>query len=475
MPIDTEHPLYTAKLPAWKRCRDAYDGEDAVKGAGQDYLPKIDPTQTAGEYIAYLLRAMYYEAVGRTIAGFVGAIARKAHTITLPEALADFEDDATASGMGAAELVKSLCAETLLIGRSGILVDFDDAQQRAYLALYCAEAITNWGTDRVVLRETLFDTDPKDHYAVVEIEQFRELHLDGGRYTVTIWREQATADSRREWAIYSEVVPHLRGKPLDALPWFWLSSMGRTEAIPKPPLLGLVNVALSHYRSSADLEHGRHFTGLPTLWVSGAAADGEPIRIGSGAVIQLADPGARAGYAEFTGQGLGSLERALETKEHQMAQLGAAVLGHHRKGVEAAETARIRVAGESSLLMGVVSAVEETLLAALECCAAWMGVKGGIEIKINRDFVDQQLDPQTLTALVASYQAGAIDLPTFLYNLDQAEMLQPETDIDELAATLKAAADKKSADAAAAAKAAAAAQPRFAHSDRRSGQPLWER
>ncbi len=122
-----------------------------------------------------------------------------------------------------------------------------------------------------------------------------------------------------------------------------------------------------------------------------------------------------------------------------MAVLGAAVFGGGRKGVEAAETARIRTAGENSLLMGIVSSVEETLTAALKFAAEWSGAMGDIVVKLNRDFIDQRLDGQTLTGMVQAFQCGALSLETFLFNLQQAEMLEPNTQIDEEAAKLRAA------------------------------------
>jgi hypothetical protein len=446
LPVSTPHPAYSANVEAWTRCRDAYAGEDAVKAQGDLYLPKIDPSQDGPGYASYVKRALYYEAVGRTVDGFVGAISRKPHTLTLPAQLDVFTDDATGDGIGLNEFIRRMCAENLLRARGGVLVDYDEAQQRTYFSLYTAEAIINWWPGGVVLQETVYEPMPEDPFVMKAVDQFRVLTLIGAVYTVTIWRKKAGQMENDGWAVHQTINPTRRGKPLEELPFFWLSVLGRTERIEKPPLLGLVNVSLSHYRTSADLEHGRHFAGLPTLWVSGVAGD-EPIRIGAATAIVLSDPSARAGYAEFTGQGLGSLETALDSKEHMMAVLGAAVFGGGKKGVEAAETARIRTAGENSLLMSVVAAVEETLRAALECAANWMGASDTVEIVLNRDFMDQSIDPQMMVGLVAALQANAISLETFLYNLQQAEMLQPEAVIEDEAALLRAQAEKAAADA----------------------------
>lgn len=439
MPINSTHPAYDANVGKWQRCRDAYDGSDAVKERGKEYLPMLGG-QDSTEYAAYTKRALFYEATARTIEGFVGAIARKEPVATAPAKMEPVLENVSGDGVGLLEFIKRMSSETMLTGRTGILVEFDEAKNMPHLAIYTAESITNWlagDTPSIVLMETVFEADPADRFKLKPILQYRELTLDGGKYTVNLWRKREGVIGRdNEWFIAETIVPTNRGRGLSQIPFFWLSPRGGTSAIDKPPLLGMVDVALSHYRSSADLEHGRHFTALPTLWVSGIDS-GDPIRIGSATVLKLPQPECRAGYTEFTGQGLGSLERALDSKEHMMAVLGAAVFADQRKGVEAAETARIRQSGETSLLMGVVNSVEEVIEAALTFAADWMGAGGKVEVEINRDFFDTVIDPALMASLLQALQGGAISKETFLYNLQQAEMLQPGVTVDDEAARTK--------------------------------------
>ena len=442
MPITSVHPAYKANLERWTRCRDSYEGSDAIKSAGETYLPKLSG-QDAIAYGAYVKRALYYGAVGRSIDGFVGAIVRKPPGIKLPTKMGIFEKDTTASGIGLTEFIKKLSCEDLLAGRVCILIDFDETASRAYLAAYSAESITNWGENFIVLKEAAFVQDATDRFAQKEIEQYRELTLDDGMYKVRIWRKKETAQpGSDEWGISEEIVPTKQGIALKEIPFIWLSCFGQSDKIEKPPLLALIDVALSHYRSSADLEHGRHFTALPTLYVTGVSDTTSPIHVGAQTAILLSDSAAQVGYAEFSGQGLGSLERALEEKEHMMAVLGGAVFADQRKGVEAAETARIRSSGETSLLMGVVNSVEEALESSLRKAAEWMNValsgEDAIDIAINRDFIDVTLDPQTLTALLKSYLSGAISLETFLFSIEKAQMMSPDRSIEQEIAAIKA-------------------------------------
>ena len=49
MSVNATHPDYDASLPAWLRARDVIAGEDAVKSAGERYLPRLE-AQTDEEY-----------------------------------------------------------------------------------------------------------------------------------------------------------------------------------------------------------------------------------------------------------------------------------------------------------------------------------------------------------------------------------------------------------------------------------------
>ena len=240
-----------------------------------------------------------------------------------------------------------------------------------------------------------------------------------------------------EWQVYGDAIqPRKRTGVFDKIPFFWVSILGPTSEICKPPLLGMVNAALSHYRLSADYAHGLHWTGLPTFYVTGSASD-EPVRIGAAAAILLKDANAKVGFAEFKGDGLGSLERALAAKEKQMALLGGAVLTEARR-VETATAAGIRHSGEVSSLLATASAVQASLQAALAFCADWDSATGNCVIELNQDFVSARLDPQTLLGLIQAYQAGALTLDSLLVAMQDGDLLPQTTGISDEVASLAA-------------------------------------
>jgi hypothetical protein len=84
MPVNTTHADYDFALPDWSRARDVLAGEDAVKSAGEKYLPRLD-SQSDEEFLAYRKRASFFNATARSAEGFVGLIFRRPPFIRIPE------------------------------------------------------------------------------------------------------------------------------------------------------------------------------------------------------------------------------------------------------------------------------------------------------------------------------------------------------------------------------------------------------
>ena len=53
------------------------DGEDAVKAAGEKYLPRLD-SQNEEEYSAYKARASFFGATARTLEEYLDLVFRRA-------------------------------------------------------------------------------------------------------------------------------------------------------------------------------------------------------------------------------------------------------------------------------------------------------------------------------------------------------------------------------------------------------------
>lgn len=457
MPVNTPHPSYESAAAKWAKCRVASQGEEAVKAAGVLHLPKLSE-QNQKEYDAYKARALYYNATGRTIDGMTGLVFRKPPQIELPSVLEPGLTSVDRAGTPLLTMAEKVLEELLTVGRVGLLTDYprvpvggmSQAAERAaglrpYTVMYAAENIINWRTAEVggqkmltlaVLKEQ--HEEVLDEFTSKLSDQWRVLRLDeAGVCRVEIWRKLATND---EPVRVDEWTPLQAGQPMRYIPLAIGGPRGMEVDVCKPPILDLVNVNLSHYRTTADYEHGLHFTGLPTPFVIGHSfADDEKIALGSTVFHAIATSGADVKFLEFTGQGLGALSKRLEEKEQMMAALGARMLANEKRQVEAAETAAIHRAGESSVLASLANAASSILTQALKWQAAFARAESAeVAVTLNTDYMPAGMTAQDMTALVQAWQSGAISKDTLLDNMQRGEILPQGRTIEEEKALIDA-------------------------------------
>ncbi|OGB23343.1 MAG: hypothetical protein A3I66_01370 [Burkholderiales bacterium RIFCSPLOWO2_02_FULL_57_36] len=455
MSVQNPHIDYAAMAGKWKRCRDVAAGQDAVHAAQEEYLPKLKE-QTPTDYEAYVTRAIFYNATWRTIAGLLGMLYRKPPTIDVPESVKPLLEDVTMNGVPFHVFSQKVAEESLSVGRVGVLVDYPMASPEMTLAdaaelnlrptmcMYKSESIINWRTRRVNNKTVLClvvlafkYVEQVDEFEEKSENRFRVLDLDpttGDTYRMRVF----TVDDKGNNILLETSVPLMGSKPLDFIPFTFIGVDDITPDVDEPPLIDLVDLNLSHYRTTADYEHGCHFTGLPTAVVSGYSPktddEGRPIEklyIGSQSAWVFTDPNAKASFLEFTGQGLGALERNLDRKEAQMAILGARMLEGQKKAAEAAETAGIHRSGENSVLSSAAQTLSIGLKKSLETFCLWGGANAEVTFELNRDFFPMPMDYRMLKELVNALQKGGISFETFFENLKKGEVISSTITMEE--------------------------------------------
>lgn len=422
MPITTTHPHYKEHEDDWIDCRQAYEGERAVKAAGVRHLPKLTG-QTEEEYLAYKKRALFYSITSKTLSALVGMALDERPALEYPEKLARYFEDN--SGTQFYELFGTTVQELLLMGRFGALIDRPVGGGDPFVVMYPTECITNWRRDdngdlqMVVLRETVLEENADDEYDHISRTQYRKLELVNGELQITVHRTAPNSD------IFQPSLPTTitnTGLVMKSIPFICVTPNGLEITPAKPPMLDIVNVNLSHYRTSADLEHGRHFTGLPTPWITGAEA--ATMHIGSTKAWVIPNHQARVGFLEFTGQGLLSLEKALNEKQSQLASMSARLIDNSSKGSEAAETVRLRYMSETASLKTIVRATQ-AFLSKIYNTIAEMESAPKVTIGLNMDFLDAKLTAQEVKAWSEAYLSGSISKEIFVYNLKKGRALPP--------------------------------------------------
>ena len=447
MAVDTKHNEYNELYSIWERCEHASQGQDEIHECGVTFLPRLSG-QTDAEYHSYKQRALYFNATARTINGLTGMLFMKPPAIVAPSAMEDIILDVTMSGLSLHQFAEIIAEEIITIGRCGVLVDYPPivnavtlAQAQAqgarpYATMYDAESIINWKKGRInnVEHLTLVVLEEENEIPIDEFEskcepQWRVLDLFEGAYRQRLFRK----DKRGEFIIIDELYPQINGALLTKIPFEFFGVRDNTPCVDKPPLLDLIDVNLSHYRTTADYEHGLHFTGLPTPVVTGYYSDDQSaqLKIGSGTAWLLPDPQSKAFYLEFTGQGLGELREALRAKETMMAVLGARILAPEKRAAEAAQTASIHRSSENSVLASIAQSLSIGLTNVMILLRDWSGIAGDVSVELNRDFIPNSMSAQDVDSLVKSWQSGAISHETLFENLVSGDIIAQDISFDD--------------------------------------------
>ena len=426
MPVSSTHKDYAPAAQVWRSCRDVMGGERTVKAAGSRYLPKLR-AQKPEDYENYKLRASFFNITAKTLTALTGLVMAKPVITQYEELLAPYFEDT--EGYQLVELVGLSIQEVLLMGRIGLMVDAPVGGGKPSIVTYLAESIINWGTasdgtlNWVVLKEVVEQQVGSDRFVTETVTQYRLLELLEGVYTFSVFSDTGSL-------LEGPTAPMVRDQPLAEIPFLVLNPIGVGMRIEKPPMEDIVNMNLSLYRTSADLEWGRHFTGLPTPVVSGVDAS-TTLTIGGTQAWIIPNAEGRAAYLEFTGQGLQSLEKAITEKQGQLATMSARMIDQSTRGSESAEAVRLRYLSESSTLTQICNATEK----AMNIVYGWLAMFVGAEaptITLPKEFLSDKLTPAELTALVESYLKGTIDKQTFIYNLRRGDMLDPQRTDDDV-------------------------------------------
>lgn len=442
MPVDTLHPQTAASLEDWQTVRDCIAGHRSILTGKERYLPKLSK-QPPEEYTAYQRRGVFFNATARTLEAMVGLLFRKTPELELPDEFNAIIKDADMKGNPFVAYARDIANEVCAVGRAGTLIDWNEAESRPCFAAYAAETIVNWQTSRIagktvltllVLKETA-SMPSDDPFAPKAVEQYRVLRAETNDTGIAgITSELWTKGEDGNYEMTTTAALSRKGAPLTAIPFVFHNADKPGPDIGRVPLSDLAHVNVAHFRTSADLENGRHICGLPTPYAFGLETNSEEgaapkeFYLGASYAWTSNNASAKAGFIEFTGQGLSALEKGLEEKEKQMAALGARLIEPPKKDAEAYETVQLRASAEASTLARIGMLTTESLTWALAWAAWWTGTAAtvqdaaeGLVFALNKDFVSTAITPEMLTAIVSARQANLISAETMFFNLQRGE------------------------------------------------------
>lgn len=456
MPVDNINEEYKNNQDDWFDMRNVISGQKAIKKEETRYLPDFIPSDKE-RYEAYVKRAVFVRYTGRTISALNGAIYRKDPSIRLPSSLEYMKDNADGAGQNLTQISKELTSECLSVARVGLLLDRPQRQEGSTLeddrksnlksnfSIYKAESVVNWSTvivggatilSLVVLKEVvkIMGEDFQTESGV----QYRVLGLDAyGKYYQQVYTETENEKGEKEYTPEPAIYPKdAAGNSWGHIPFYFTGSETNTVSIDPPPLLGMADVNIAHYRNSADYEEGVYMMGQPSLFVDpgkmspDSFKENNPngITIGSRRGNVLGESG-KAYLLNMPSNT--AAKEAMDQKESQMISIGAKIVKDAMQN-QTAEEARINASAEHSVLNTIVGNVEDTINKGLKDATIFEGGNPEeVDYSINREYFPEDLTAQDITAMIMLRDNGDIAQSDIRELLRRAGKINPDrTDED---------------------------------------------
>ncbi|AVI05126.1 hypothetical protein [Vibrio phage VP06] len=447
--MEHKHKFYTNKIKRWQKNRLVCAGTDAVKEAGTTFLPKLEG-QSQDEYEAMVLRANFFPGALRALHGTNGMIHAKIPTINFPESKLHYLENIGLSGSSISEVSEEITEEQMLQGWVGIFAFYhnlqDTSELKPFMTAIRAENIWDWrfGVVNGVRQLTYVkfveyvEDSSANMFFSQEVPQVTQLWLDKeGHLQHRIAQKRKGDDTKGEavWMQQSAGEVLVRGKAVSGVPFRLIGARkmsGRPEEAPIEPI---VDVNISHYITSSDLEQGRHFTALPTPYICSASIDSDKtFRVGGYNCWIIPENEAKVGMLEYTGQGLLSLEKADTEKKWEMAVLGARMLQNDKKANESKDTVRLRQTGENSIVTNVARQCSVAITYLLKkFIAPWVliGNSEKVGFVLTTDFLTIEISTEMLNSMAALVATDKMSMETFFYNLQRGGIYEAGTTLEK--------------------------------------------
>lgn len=460
--VTFECPQYKEYKDIWDQIDDCVKGSKWVKDKGETYLPKpnaADKSQANQlRYAAYVMRALFMNATGRTLDTMVGMVSSKPAMIDLPPSLEYLNEDSDGNGLSLNQHANGTVEQVSAKGRNGLLVDFPQTDEavtlldrqngtRAYIVSYTAQNIINWRTRKfgavnkislIVLREQ--NETLNTFYASELNDTYRVLWLDEDGYYNQAVMNLVTSDKTKKL----EVIPETESQPRDAngnrfteIPFVFVGSKNNDYRIDDAPLYDISEVNLAHYRDSADNKESSFLVGQPTLFLYTSKSEEELAQCNNGCGIQFGSRAANVlepdDKVELVQAEPNNLPKEnMKDEEEQMAQLGARLISPSKQ--QTAEAARINYGAETSTLSTIVQNVNDAYRDCIRWCEQFNTGNQDIEFTfaLNSEFFHEKVNPQEITALMAAVQSGQLPQQDFLSMMIKSGYISEDREIEDI-------------------------------------------
>lgn len=445
----TTSAAYDTMLPRWQVIETLLGGTEAMREAGETYLPRHQEETDKG-YQERLASAVLLNMVEQTLDTLSGKPFSEPIKLNddVPAAIQErILDDVDLQGNNLDVFARQWFREGMAKALCHVLIDMprpapredgqprtlaDDRREglRPYWVLIKPECLLFARSEVINGVEVLQHVRILEHYTeqdgFAEVCKRRIRVLEPG--LVQLWEPVKKSNAQKEeWVMVDEWATGLNYVPLVT---FYADRQGFMMG--KPPLLDLAYLNVAHWQSSSDQRHILTVSRFPILACSGATGeDSDPVVVGPNKVLYNPDPAGRFYYVEHTGQAIAAGRTDLKDLEEQMAGYGAEFL-KRKTGNQTATARALDSAEATSDLSAMTGLFEDALAQALDITADWMrlGTSGGTVVLV-KDYDLEEMDAPGLQALQAARDKRDISRKTYLNGLRLRGVLPEDFDEEE--------------------------------------------
>lgn len=461
-PTDPDYPgvAYRRQAQPLQLVRDVYDGTKSMRDAGERYLPKF-PLEDTESYKARKSTAVLYNALKRTVKGLVGMVFRKDPVVPdeLPDVIQDHLENIDLQGRSVAVFAQKVFDAALLDGHTHILVDRQRmtdqvtsiaAEREAGMRAYWNHVLK---ADLLSFRYEMRGGKPV--LTQVAIREYASVYTgpygEEVRKRVRVLRlvEDGSGAEGEPPGTHVAFQVHELQKPggqggeprwvqidagfmtIDEIPLVTVYAGWTGFLESEPPLLDLAYENIGHFQIRSDRRNALHIAGVPIPVFTGVSPDVKQIAVGPDHAIHLTDPQSKAMYLEPAGTALDEQRQELRDIEGRMAILGLSMLVSETRGEpETATSRRLDKSESDSQLASAAVNLENAIREAVRLHAKWESIEvpDDVRITINRDFEDQRLDAQMVSAMSTLVRETQLSLETLWEVLVAGEILPDSFD-----------------------------------------------
>jgi hypothetical protein len=442
-------PYVNAVLADWSTVDTLWGGTDAMRRAGERFLPK-EPLEKDEDWIRRRDRTTLHNYYKRTITTGVAKIFTKdphldTATGDVSEDLTTFIADVDTQGRNIGQFSKEALEDSVNHGVSYILVDYARAPRdfatladqkkagnRPYWVSITAPQVLEARSakfddgERLAFfkyRETIIEPSNILYSAAYEqirmfvqippVEEVRDADgtvlfpgIAASPVYFAVYRRHK--DTQGEWKRHDFGVISTSSIPITPV---YTNKVA--YYLGRPPLKDLAELNIEHWQTTSDYKNILHVVGVPILVVSGFTPEvdekgkSKQLEIAPNAAVNSPSKDASIRWVEHTGKSIDSLRTNIKDLEARMESLGMVLTAIQHAGVSATAN-QINTAEANSMLKSFALNLQDSLNAVMDFTCEFLNIENTVRVVVNTEYAQDYTTNETMGDVIDMFKEGVI-------------------------------------------------------------------